>query len=257
MITDTTVVTVSFNAADALALMWESFKHHHPDFDGQWIVYDNGSTDGALEYAQKHANIVLHGSNNSLSHGDAISKACEYVTTPYLLHLDNDLEFHGPVLELLSKPFEYDWMTPAVYCSCLTRLYYPGCQTWKPPQEWESQYPYGTFDVYGKIWKGMWSPNIAVGLLKMEVVKRIHDLGISFGYYANDKKDEWYETGGMAYLFAKAMGYDCIELESLWKHVTHWGSLSTLWAGSSDPVIQERYAKVQRRLVEFRAEVSQ
>ena len=255
---DTTIITVSYNAADALALMWESWKFHHPEFKGRWLVFDQGSTDGALEYAKAHADIVLEGINAESCHGDRISELCELVDTEFVVHADNDLEFRGPVLDMLFEPFQLE----KVYCSCFTRLYHP-VNEWLPPADHPMQYPYGTFDVYGKIWKGMWSPNIALGLMRMDVIRRIQELGITFGYYANDKRQEWFETGGMMFLFAKAMGYEVAELSNLWDHVTHHGSISTLWTGAEYPDFEsgqttpmmERYRNVQENLKALREEV--
>lgn len=246
-----TAITVSFHAPDALALMWESFKYHHPAFKGRWLVFCNSGGDcEARDYAKAHADVVLEG-DNTMSHGERISQLCDLVDSDYVLHLDNDLEFHAPVLDKLRAPFE----DPKIYCSCLTRLYYPHYQTWKPPHKWEHDYPYGDFDVWQMRWKGCWSPNIALGMMRMDVIRRIHELGIGFGYYNSDQRRHWYETGGMAFLFAKAMGYEVAEIPELWNHVTHYGSLSTLWAGGKDnPVVQERYNRVTRRLQEFRNE---
>lgn len=256
--TDVTLITVSYNAVDALALMIESFRYHHPDFKGRWLVMDQGSTDGALEYARAHADLVLEGVNAESCHGDRISELCQMVDTDWVLHVDNDIEFKAPVLDMMFEPFENE----SVYCTCLTRLFY-SVNEWLPPADHPVKHPYGTFDVYGKIWKGMWSPNIALGLMRMDVIRRIQELGITFGYYANDKRLEWYETGGMLFLFAKAMGYEVAEIGNLWDHVTHHGSISTLWTGTEYPDFEsgnttpmmERYRKVQERLKIVREEV--
>lgn len=225
-----TIITVSFHAADALALMWESFLKFHER--PRWLVFDNGSKDGALEYAKEHADLVLEG-DNGMSHGERISQLADLVETPYLLHSDNDIEYKSEVLHMLRRPFENE----KTYCSCLTRLY-----------EW------GTFDVFGMIMKAMWSPNIAVGLLRKDVVDRIHSFDTSFGYYCNDKRREYYETGGMAWRFALAMGYECAELPELWERVVHHGSISTLWSAAvPDPVILERYEVVKKNLEKLRA----
>lgn len=234
--TDTTAVCVSFNACDALALTVESFRKYHPDLNIRWLVYDNGSTDGALEYAQEFAETVIHG-DNTLSHGECLTELCQRVDTEYVLTLDNDLEFTGRVWETMLAPLQ----DCEVYGSCLTRLY-----------------PFGQIQFLGKPFQAQWSPNIACGLMEADRVKQILDVGLTFGYYFNDQRAEFFETGAMFWRAAKACGWRIEEIEELWESVIHYGSVSTLWLSRDTPlnqealrdreIIQERYANIQTRL---------
>lgn len=222
-----TACVVSFNACDALALTVESFRKHHPDLNIRWIVYDNGSTDGALEYAQEFAETVIRG-DNSLSHGECLTELCQRVDTEYILTLDNDLEFTGRVWETMLSPLQ----DCEVYGSCLTR-----------------QYPFGTAEIDGKTFQAQWSPNIACGLMETDRVKQILETGISFGYYLNHGRNEFFETGAMFWRVAKACGWRIEEIEGLWESVIHYGSVSTLWLSKeAPPYIRDRYANIQTRL---------
>lgn len=236
-----TACLVSFNAVDALALTVESFNRCHPDMDIRWLVYDNGSTDGAREYAAAFADVVVQG-HNSLSHGDCLTDLCRMVETPWTLTLDNDLEFLHPVLEMMADPLADN----AVYGSCLTRLY-----------------PFGEADVCGMRMPSQWSPNIACGLMKTDRVQRILDTGLTFGNYVNFPRREFFETGGMVWRAAVAAGWRMEEIEALWLRMIHFGSVSTLWLGPGETmnpeaaaqraVVEQRYRKIQERLQELRA----
>lgn len=231
-----TACVVSFNACDALALTVESWQKCHPDVDVRWLVYDNGSTDGALEYAQTFAETIVHG-NNTLSHGECLTELCQRVETEYVLTLDNDLEFTGRVWETMLAPLQ----DCAVYGSCLTRLF-----------------PFGTADIDGRTLKAQWSPNIACGLMETDRVKQILDTGLSFGYYFNIHRAEFFETGALFWRCATACGWRIEEIAALWESVRHYGSVSTLWLGQDAPLsqaaieqreaIQCRYQNIQARL---------
>lgn len=226
---NTTICVTSFNACDALALMIETFRYHHPE-PVLIYVYDNGSKDGALEYAEEHADRVWHG-DNSDSHGECLTRLCQAVETPYIMTVDNDIEFKAPVLDMMRDAIADE----DAYCSCLTRLW-----------------PLGTFDIYGKEMTAMWSPNIAVGLMKTEKAHRLFQWA-TLGYYMNEQRREHGETGAMFYRLAMASGYTLVEIPELWERVVHHGSISSLWLGAGDnPVIRERYDRLQRRLSEFR-----
>lgn len=235
-----TICTVSFNACDALALMWESFLKYH-SVEVRWFVYDNGSIDGAKEYAQEHADLVIHG-DNSLGHGECLSELCTRVETSLILSVDNDIEFIAPCLDRMREPL----ISSEVYCSCFTRLE-----------------PFGFADIWGERYQAQWSPNIALGLMKTENVKRILQAGITFGYYLNHTRREFFETGAMFYRVALACGWRVAELADLWQKAVHYGSVSTLWLNESiDPqqkedsyreAIQRRYENIQSRLCILRA----
>lgn len=230
MTTDTTVCLVSHDALHALALAVESFRKHHPE-PVRWHIQDNGSRDGAKEYCESVADVMLYG-DRLASHGESLTRLVQTVETPYFVALDNDIETCAPVLDMMRDAIE-----PAdVYCVCLTRLY-----------EW------GTFDVFGKVMQPLWSPNIAVGLMKTDVVKRILEW-TTFGYWMNSERLEHGETGAMVYRFAMASGYRVVQLGDLWQRVIHHGSLSAMFNQETpDPVLMQRYERVKARLAALRA----
>lgn len=234
-----TAAVVSFQAADALALTIESFRKFHGAGIDLW-VYDNGSTDGAKEYAEAHADRVFYG-DNQLAHGDCLSIMFNEVQTPYFLAMDNDLEFFCRAVDAMQEAIEPE----DVYCSCFTRL-----------GEW------GTAHVHGVEMQSMWSPNIALGLMKTDVVRKVHDTGLSFGNYTSYCRREYFETGGMVWRAAVAMGYRVAELPDLWHMVKHYGGASSYFLPSTiDPnqanpeyrsALGERYAVISERLAELR-----
>lgn len=227
---DTTICIVSHDACDALALAVESFKRHHSDLPVYWHILDTGSKDGAKEYAEGIADLLLYGERIA-SHGESLTRLVRTVETPYFLALDNDIETTAPFMPMLYAALEPEDM----YCACLTRLY-----------------PWGSFDIGGTIMQPLWSPNIAVGLHKTAKVQRLLEW-TSFGYWMNAERKEHSETGAMVYRFAMASGYRLVELSELWDAVIHHGSISALFNQTvPDPVLVQRYEVVKKHLSELR-----
>lgn len=238
MDTITTICLVSHDALHALELCVESFRKYHSE-PVRWHICDNGSEDGACEYAETVADVMLYGARQA-SHGESLTYLVQTVQTPYFLALDNDIEFTGPVLDMLRDALEPEH---EAYCACLTRLY-----------------AWGKFDIGGVVMDPLWSPNIAVGLLKTDMVKRLlapiekdgRPLS-TFGYWQNSERREHGETGAMVYRMALAAGYKLVELPELWERVIHHGSLSAMFnQAERDPVLVERYEKVKQHLRELR-----
>ena len=229
MTPEVTMCVCSFNAWEALALCVESFRRHHAE-PVRLYVLDNGSTDGALEYARDVADLVLE-QPAAISHGENLTALIERVETPYVLTVDNDIEFHAPVLDRMRTALtEQD-----AYCACLSR-----------------QWALGTFDIYGVEMKAMWSPNIAVGLMDTAKVHRLMQWA-TFGYYMNEQRREHGETGAMIYRLAMASGYHLAELPDLWECLTHHGQISTLFRQTTpDPALVARYEVVKDHLQKLR-----
>lgn len=231
MIPDTTICIVSHDACDALALAVESFKKHHSE-PVRWHICDNGSQDGAKEYCESVADLMLYG-ERAASHGESLTRLVQTVETPYFFAVDNDIEFTAPVLDMMKEAIQ----PPNTYCVCLSRLY-----------------PWGTFNVFGMEMQPLWSPNIAIGLHKTEMVKRLLQW-TTFGYWMNTERLEHGETGAMVYRFAMASGYELVELGQLWDRVIHHGSISAMFNQEvPDPVLVERYERVKKHLKELRGE---
>ena len=239
MATDLTVCVVNYNAADAVALALESFRHCHPGLSYQVFAYDNGSTDGAAEYLESHCDLVLHGKNTQ-SHGYCLTELMKRVETPYALSLDNDVEIHEPIYGELWRAIQGYSESPVfaqhlVYCACPPRLY---------------DFTGAIADIYGEPWASQWSPDICVGLFDTELLHKILT-DVTFGYYLDTDRKLFYETGGMVYRMAKAAGYQLVQLPALREKITHYGRVSTLWSGVSEadrPHIERRYECIQRSL---------
>lgn len=235
MATELTVCVVNYNAADAVALALESFRHYHPGLSYHVFAYDNGSTDGAAEYLESRCDLVLHGKNTH-SHGYCLTELMKQVETPYALSLDNDVEIHEPIFELMQTALDNVLGNgPVRYCVCPPRLY---------------DFTGATADIYGEAWASQWSPDICVGLFDTELLHKILS-DVTFGYYLDTDRKLFYETGGMVYRMAKAAGYQLVQLPALREKITHYGRVSTLWSGVSEadrPHIERRYECIQRSL---------
>ncbi len=181
-----TICTVSFSAKHALALLWEGYQFYNPDYPAKLAVLDNGSKDGALEYAERQADLLLLG-NNSKVHGYGLAELIRRVDTPYLLTADNDMHFTRP--GALSYMMEH--MGPNTLCVCPER---PGTA--------------GKGVVYGPEQTVEWSPDISCALFRTEVIQKICE-HFHLGYYADLTSGCVYETGGMAWRVGQAMRFGC------------------------------------------------
>lgn len=200
-----TVCTVSYSAKYALANMWESYRKHNPEYPSCLYVLDNGSVDGAREYAERHADLILLG-HNVRNHGVCLTEIARRVETPYLLVSDNDIFWKKPggVRYMMDHLKEDTWVV------CPNR---PGVE------KGEMIAP-GHHIAY--------SPGIYVGLFRTEVFQKVCR-ELDLGYYGEFKNGTVYETGGLAWKVAQTHGLDSVELPELWDYVTHYGTVSRLW----------------------------
>jgi glycosyltransferase involved in cell wall biosynthesis len=84
-----TVVTVNWNSSAFLRRTIEAVRATSPD-DTEIIVFDNGSSDGSVEYVRSRSDVRLMRSPVNLGHGVALDLAVAEVDTEYLAVLDVD-----------------------------------------------------------------------------------------------------------------------------------------------------------------------
>ncbi len=201
-----TVVCASYNAHYALAAMWESYQYFNPEWRAKLFVLDNGSVDGAREYAERHADLVLT-ANNSRSHGVCLTELGRRVETPYLLTIDNDIRFMAP--GCMSVMMEH--LDPATtWAVCPNR---PSTPKDSPITE-ELKIGY--------------SPNICVGLFRTETFQKVCK-ELDLGYAGDFTTGAVWETGGLAWRVARTHGLDSVEMAELWEYCFHAGNMSTAW----------------------------
>lgn len=240
---DLTLVLSNYNALDAVALTLESFRYYHPDVEYMVYAIDNGSTDGAKEYLFHNADVVCH-KDNSLPHGDNLSKLCSMVFTPYTMTLDNDMEFKAPVYEKMKAYFD----DPDVYLVCRDR---------GEPK------PFGYADIMGDgvQYECEWSPDISCGLYRTSQLQHLLQY-VNLGYYMQRSTKQFFETGAMHYRMAMCKGWKLVQLPELNFDVHHYGQISCLWhdphypnldkSSESTRIRHERYEIIRSRLAELR-----
>jgi N-acetylglucosaminyl-diphospho-decaprenol L-rhamnosyltransferase len=91
-----TVVTVTYNSADALAKCWSN-----PDKDYDWVVVDNASSDDSVELARKLGARVIELPQN-VGFSKANNVAVRESDSPYLLFANPDLEVESSGLPALA-----------------------------------------------------------------------------------------------------------------------------------------------------------
>ena len=241
-----TICVASWNAKFSLALMLESARHYNPDYDISMVAVENGSWDGAREYAERHSKKLLLG-DNSRNHGWCLTECIRRVDTEFTLTLDNDCFFMKPgALDLM-----FENLHEKAFCVCPER----------PSSAAGKGVPYGVAQTIE------WSPNIACALFRTEVIQNICQ-HFHFGYFGDLTSERVYETGGLVWRVGQVLGLDSVEPPELWNnYILHEGALSTLFAmnptypdGETEEMRQNGcyvigaagYERVKRELAELR-----
>lgn len=200
-----TCCVTSWNARYALSAMWESYCLRNPEWPAKLFVLDNGSTDGALEYAVWHADLVLR-ANNTRNHGVCLTEMGRRVQTEFLLVTDNDILWTLPGgMDLMMERLK-----PDTWCVC--------------PSRHDGSRP-DFIDTRRMI---LYSPNICVGLFRTETFQRICR-ELDLGYAGDFTTGGVWETGGLAWHVARTHGLDSVELAEMWRYVDHYGNVSQIW----------------------------
>lgn len=240
------ICVVSWQAAYSLSLLWEGYQRYNPDFPAKLLVLDNASTDGALEYAKRQADLVLLG-NNTKNHGWGLTELVRRADTPYVLTMDNDAFFTRPG----AVAYMMKHMSLNTLCVCPDRPHTAG--------KGRSYGHNGTIE---------WGPDISCALFRTDVIQRICE-HFHFGYYGDLVSERVYETGGMVWRVGQVLGLDSVEPPNMGDYVRHVGNMSGLWVGCPkypDPsemeetlrinpaysVAFEEYNRIKRELAEVR-----
>jgi len=219
-----TVGTPIWNAADALALMWESFRKHHGEVS--WLVADDGSTDGAADYAKTHASRYWLGEDRTF--GRRLDELVRATGTPYLLLTDSDVEFLGPVVVELLKLLEAD------------------------EQAWAVGGPWNVYHApeYHRV-------DISCALVRISMVREIQEWFSFAPCRIYSGGDYYLDTGGQVWRAARLRGWSALETGLVREQVLHVGGLSALWdEAQPEGRQQERrlaYKYLQERLRRLRA----
>lgn len=273
-----TILTVNHNSVDALALMRESFLHHHPDLADKTLFYgwDNGSTDGAREYMMKHWHHVHTEPENDeyggLGHGaDALSRLVE---TPYCCLVDSDVEFVGSSV-LITQDNELAVLTKEPFSGFIIRdeskdsfgLVGPetDCLTLPPSSAMGTV---NLLDYYGNPveCKSIDRIDTAFALWRTDKLQWLLSHGSSWGR-AHSIDNRWFaDGGGMLFRDALLAGMRIERVESLRESVKHYGQVgmqypecNRCWVGNDSGDVEDvreaarqRYAVIQERLKELR-----
>ena len=92
------IIVLSLERAEATIKMMESIKEHIPNFKGEYIIADNGSSKETIEKLKQEiknvpytCNLVEFGKNYGVAGGR--NKAAKHSTKDWILNLDNDIYF--------------------------------------------------------------------------------------------------------------------------------------------------------------------
>jgi glycosyltransferase involved in cell wall biosynthesis len=99
------ICTVSYNTLFYNRLRVEKIREFTRLVDYEILVYDNGSTDGSVEWLRKQDDVILYeGKDNSKRHGAALDYLVKKSTSDVICALDAD-----------AFPVSPEWIKPALY----------------------------------------------------------------------------------------------------------------------------------------------
>ena len=228
-----TVAMVSFNAADAAALTWESLIRHNGEFS--LYVWDNGSTDGAADYLKARAALFLKGANRPAhEHGACLDALIGRIDTDYTLVLDTDVEFLEPAV--------YDMLCEVQRQDAL-------CCAPAPVRD------LGNASMFGKTLRGQRRIDPCCALFNTHKLKTLLTR-FSFGTYLRWNAGEWFDTGAMLYRAADLSGMVVSEPDWVRRRLIHFGGMSAIFHPTNAHAAQEfqksRYRTITHRLNNLR-----
>ena len=205
---EATVIVAVFNAVKPLELAVRSLFSYHP----QAILWawDNGSSDGAMEYAQKAASRMFYGDHHT-EHGYALDEMAKQVQTEFTVTMDSDVEFTGAAIDDAIAALRKN---SRLFCVCLSTKESVGISSW-----------FG----YELVGQPRLDPAFAVFRTKQlqAILSRV-----SFCLHFCFGQKRLFDVGAMIY----AVDPDGVLQENgLWDKVIHYGGLSTLFKDKGIP----------------------
>jgi len=168
-----TLLTISWNQKEVLELMLKSYLDHHYNGDPLKIcLWDNGSTDGTVEWLIDN-NIPFLKSVTNIGHESAINVCYPSISTKYCLLVDTDILFNGRVYDFI------DWFDQTIV-AC------------------------GDF-IDGDILNSPIKARIGAWFILFDIEK-CRDHGIT--YFRNKEEDWSYDVGSQFYENIKMAGLD-------------------------------------------------
>ena len=229
---EVTVGTVFCNGVHALELLWRSYYFHNKDVPARFWCWDNASTDGASDYAAKHAaKVFTMPPRTSHQQGaDGMAKEC---STPYFLLLDFDVEFTGPFTAKAIQLLKGD---PDALCVSF------------PSGEPGRQFEVGNFGLMD----GTKRINPCCALFRTDKIKLILE-HFTFGTYFNfGTKRQFFDVGAMIRQVAEVAGMGVLEPAWIRQAVNHYGQIGALVAGHAlhpklHSALERRYGEIAKR----------
>ena len=226
-----TVCIASYNAKEALVLSVESLKRHHPNTSMRIVITDNGSTDGAKDYARSVAD-VFYDRPEAVEHGTMLEQMVADTDSQFVLTMDNDVEVLGPVLEQMQVAIQN-----GAFCCC----HADGL-----PETWEKKW----FDFRGVNMVGQPRINPCFALFDGNTLREMLK-HIGFGTYCHYPRSEFYDTGSMLFKISSLLGHRTVAMPP--GVVFHYGSVSgMIRTGIPD---DGRIAKIKAKAAGYQTKV--
>jgi hypothetical protein len=226
-----TAVTTFRNTATALALMWETFSFHHPGY--RWIAIDDQSSDGAGDYAEKHATRLIR-NDRHINFGGNLDTLSNIVETEYTLTIDSDIEVLKPIVPVMLSILEAN---PDALCVA-------------------DVHTTGECDYKGVPLTGRAKIDHSFALFRTEKLKKLV-AQFTWAPYMCIPHNIYFDGGAMILRGANVAGWPVLPCPALWKNVVHYGGCSALFwhdiADETRAALAKKYEFIGRRLDRFRS----
>lgn len=214
-----TVICVTQNGLDLLRLAVESLYLHNPDCRFLLWVWDNDSADGTRDWLRDRCDrLWVKSGPMGHHHGIPLDRMVAAVETPYVLTLDNDVVFRGPVLGDMLRALRD---TGAFACG--------------PSQRCDM----GTVEHRGVTLVGQPRVDPCCALFRTPELQRL-TAHISFSPAESVNTGRFYDTGALITAAAHGAGLRTVELPWVWERFTHFGCMT--WAGQAPQGTSSRTA---------------
>lgn len=224
-----TICITSFNTLPFLQMTVLSLRRHTGKWAKIW-VWDNGSTDGSLEWAQANADVVHIGENRIHGHGTALDRMSLMVETEFIASVDSDVEFTAkPFLRVIHQL----WMDRHAAAADWV------CESFNPNPRLLS--PGRNLIVQDKVFP-------ACAVLKTAVLKAKIASGSSWCQHEDGTR--FYDVGGTLLRDLQADGFTRIDSPEIKESIIHYGNSTWENNGYVEQDVLDKVARNRRSVIE-------
>jgi glycosyltransferase involved in cell wall biosynthesis len=225
-----TVCITSYNTLPFLQLAVRSLRRYCQSWVKVWI-WDNGSTDGSVEWGMANSDAIFFGSNTEHGHGGAMDAMGKQVLTDYVAFVDSDVEFTGDPFGAAIRHLQ---LHPTSFA----------CDG-------------GFYDVSGRVITLPWNGEQVVQMPRIDPccavldTHRLHQLLRSESSWKPIQRgDCWYDVGATLHEDVIQAGWHTHRHSAIKQCVHHFGNSTWPANGCHDPEVLRRVAANRTNVIE-------